>query len=130
MSEKMSETGKMAYAILGVFVVGFGVVALSKMDNSTSEQKEGAAKVSSYVALNTMASQKCPVAIKEATGEQVYFTSETESDKESYITLKWKGEKAGTGGFKTASCTVRTLVGGISELKIDDKVLISKKVNP
>ena len=34
------------------------------------------------------------------------------------------------GGFKKASCTVRTIVGGITELIIDDKVLISKKPIP
>jgi len=130
MSEKISETSKMAFAIIGVFVIGFAMVGLSKMDTATNEQKEGAAQVTSYAALHTLASQKCPAAIKEATKEQVYFTSETESDKESYLTLKWVGENAKTGGFKKASCTVRTIVGGITELIIDDKVLISKKANP
>ncbi len=126
--EKMSETNKLVYAVIGVFVIGFILVAVSKQEPS-KEQKEGSAMVKNYVALQTMANQKCPSAIKEATGEQVFFPSETDSDRDSYITMKWVGENVKTGGFKTASCTIRTLVGGISELKIDDKVLISKKDN-
>ena len=42
--------------------------------------------------LQTMATEACPKAIKEATGEQVYFPSSTDSDRESYITMKWVGE--------------------------------------
>jgi hypothetical protein len=125
----MSESGKLAFAVIGVFVIGFAMVGINKMDSS-DEQKEGAAMVRSYVALQTMASQKCPDAIKAATKEQVYFPSETESDKDTYITLKWVGENSKTGGFKSASCTVRTIIGGITELKIDDKILISKQVKP
>jgi hypothetical protein len=130
MSEKMSETSKMLFGVVAVFVIGFVVVGLSKMDTATNEQKQGAAQVTGYAALHTLASQKCPAAIMAATKEQVYFTSETESDKETYLTLKWMGEKADKGGFKKASCTVRTIVGGITELIIDDKVLISKKPMP
>jgi hypothetical protein len=121
----MSDTGKLAYAIIGVFVIGFAMVGFNKM-TASDEQREGAAMIRSYVALQTMAGQKCPAAIKDATGEQVYFPSDTESDRDTFITLKWVGEK----GFKTASCTIRTLVGGISELKIDDKTLISKQAKP
>uniref|UniRef100_UPI000B350297 hypothetical protein n=1 Tax=Crenothrix polyspora TaxID=360316 RepID=UPI000B350297 len=94
----MTETGKLAYAIIGVFVIGFGLVGINKMDPS-DEQKEGAAMVRNYVALQTMSNQKCPPAIKDATGEQVYFPSETETDRDTFITQKWIGEK----GFKTAS---------------------------
>jgi hypothetical protein len=124
-----NESGKLAYAVIGVFVVGFILVGITKMDPS-DEQKEGSAMVRNYVSLQTMANQKCPDAIKEHTKEQVFFPSETESDKENYITLKWVGENSKKGGFKTASCTVRSLLGGISELKIDDKVLISKEIKP
>jgi hypothetical protein len=74
-----------------------------------------------------MATEQCPQAIKEHTGEQVYFPSSTESDKENYITLKWVGENSQKGGFKNASCTIRSVVGGISELIIDDKVIIQRK---
>ena len=50
---------------------------------------------------------------------------DTKSDKDTYITLKYEGE---TGKFKTASCTLHLALGGISELIIDDKVIIKKTV--
>ena len=118
----MTETSKLMWAVLGVFVIGFLVVGVSKQE--TTEQKEAASMIRNYVTIQAMANQKCPAAILKETGEEVYFPSETISDKETYITLKWVGEKS----FKKASCTVHGTLGGISELIIDDKVLIKKKV--
>ncbi len=123
----MTETTKVGLAIIGVFVIGFIMVGLSK-DEPSIAQKEAAAGIRNYVAIQTMASEKCPVLIKKETGEQVYFPSETKSDRETYITLIWLGENAKTGGFKKASCTLLTALGGISELIIDDKVIINKKI--
>jgi hypothetical protein len=124
---KMSENTKLIYAVVGVFVAGFILVGISKQQPS-QEQREGVAMIKNYNNLQTMANQKCPDAIKEATKEQVYFPSATESDRETYLTLKWAGENVKTGGFKTASCTINSKLGGISELKVDDKVIISKKI--
>ena len=121
--EKMSDTTKLMWAVIGVFVVGGIVVAVSKQESP--EQAEGASMIRNYVAIQTMASQKCPQAILKATGDEVYYPSETISDKETYITLKWVGE---TGKFKKASCTVHATLGGISELVIDDKVITKKKI--
>jgi hypothetical protein len=123
----MSETMKIVIAILGVFVVGFIMVGLSKEEPSDA-QKEAASTIRNYVAIQSMANQKCPQAIKNETGEQVFFPSETKSDKETYITLIWVGENVKTGGFKKASCTLHAALGGISELIIDDKVIIKKKI--
>jgi hypothetical protein len=123
--EKMSETAKLMIAIVGAFIVGFVLVGLNKQQST--EQKESAAMVRNVFNLQTMATEQCPLAIKEKTGEQVYFPSSTESDKETYITLKWTGENTQKGGFKTASCTIRSIIGGISELVIDDKVFIDRK---
>ncbi|MDD5322563.1 MAG: hypothetical protein PHD43_18500 [Methylococcales bacterium] len=123
----MSETMKIVIAVIGVFVIGFIMVGLSKEEPSDA-QKEAASTIRNYVAIQTMANQKCPQAIKNATGEQVFFPSETKSDKETYITLIWVGENAKTGGFKKASCTLHAALGGISELIIDDKVIIKKKI--
>jgi hypothetical protein len=117
----MSETMKIVIAVLGVFVAGFIMVGVSK-----DAQKEAASSIRNLVAIQTMASEKCPVAIKKETGEQVFFPKETKSDKETYITLIWEGENIKTGGFKTASCTLLGSLGGISELIIDDKVIIKK----
>lgn len=121
----MSETQKIMLAVAAVFISGFILVGVSKEDQ-TPEQMEAAAQIRGMAAMQMMANEKCPQKIKEITGEQVYLTSETESDKESYLTMKWVGENAGKGGFKNASCTLRVALGGISELIIDDKVIIKK----
>jgi hypothetical protein len=123
----MSETMKIVIAVIGVFVAGFIMVGVSK-DEPSNAQKEAAATIRNFVAIQTMASEKCPVAIKKETGEQVFFPSETKSDKETYITLIWEGENTKTGGFKKASCTLHAALGGISELIVDDKVIIRKKI--
>lgn len=120
----MSEVQKIAAAIVSVFVIGFIMVALNKQQST--EDMEAASMVRNYVAMQEMANQKCPAAIKKATNEQVYFPSSTDSDKESYVTMKWVGENSAQGGFKNASCTLRSSLGGISELVIDDKVIIKK----
>lgn len=123
----MSEVQKIMMAVAAVFVMGFVLVGLSK-EKQTPDQVEAAAKIRNTVAMQTMASEKCPPKVKEATGEQVFFPSEVESDKETYVTLKWVGENAEKGGFKNASCTLHANLGGISELVIDDKVIIKKKM--
>jgi hypothetical protein len=123
----MSETMKIVIAVIGVFVAGFIMVGISK-DEPSIAQMEAASTIRNYVAIQTMASEKCPPAIKKETGEQVFFPSETKSDKETYITLIWVGENTKTGGFKKASCTLHAALGGISELIIDDKVIIKKKI--
>ncbi|MGZ5049667.1 MAG: hypothetical protein ACXWF8_03890 [Methylobacter sp.] len=123
----MSETQKIMAAVVGVFVIGFVMVGLSKQDQP-ADQVEAAAKMRNHVAMQSMANEKCPPKIKEATGEQVFFPSEVESDKETYVTLKWVGENANNGGFKHASCTLHSTLGGISELIVDDKVIIKKKI--
>jgi hypothetical protein len=122
--EKMSETTKLMIAVIGAIVIGFVMVGLNKQQ--TDEQKESAAMVRNVFNLQTMANEQCPQAIKEHTGEQVYFPSSTDSDKETYITMKWEGENAKKGGFKKATCTIHSLKGGISELIIDDKVLVKR----
>ena len=123
----MSETMKIVIAILGVFVAVFVMVGVSK-DEPSDAQKEAAAGIRNYVALQTMANEKCPVAIKKETGEQVFFPTETKTDRETYITLIWDGENIKTGGFKKAACTLHASLGGISELIVDDKVIIKKKI--
>lgn len=119
----MSEVTKLIIAVAGFFAVGFMLVAANK--NQSQEQMEAASQIRSYAAMQSMANAKCPLAIKQHTGEQVFFPSETQSDKETYVTMKWVGENK--DGFKTASCTLSLNLGGISELIIDDKVIIKKK---
>lgn len=123
--EKMSESAKLVIAVIGVILVGFAMVGLNKQQST--EQKESSAMVRNYFNLQTMATEACPKAIKEATGEQVYFPSSTDSDRESYITMKWVGENSQKGGFKDASCTIRSVMGGITELIIDGKAIVQRK---
>jgi hypothetical protein len=121
----MNETMKIMLAVAAVFAAGFILVGTSKQQST--QEIEAASMIRNYVAIQTMANDKCPVAIKEATKEQVYFPTETKSDKETYITLIWEGENANKGGFKKAACTVKASLGGISELIIDDKEVIKSK---
>lgn len=120
----MGETQKLMIAVIGVFVAGFIMVGVSK-DQST-EEKEAAAQIRTLVAMQEMANQKCPKLIQNKTGTQVYFPSKTDTDKATYVTLEWIGEK--DSNFKTASCTLHLALGGVSKLVIDDKVLIDKKI--
>ncbi len=120
---KMGEGGKLIAAVIGVFVVGFIVVWFSKQESPA--QAEAQSMLRNYVAIQQMANQKCPAAILKETGEEVFFpTDEPQTDKETYITMKWKGEK----NFKEASCTLSGSLGGISELIIDGKTIIKKKI--
>lgn len=120
----MSETMKVILGVAALFIAGFVMVGLSK--KQSVEEMETASMIRNYAAMQGMANQKCPDEIKKITGEQVFFPSETKSDKETYITLKWQGENSDKGGFKSASCTLTSALGGISELIIDDKVIIKK----
>jgi hypothetical protein len=63
--------------------------------------------------------------IKQHTGTQIAsLVSRTDSDKSTYLTLEWEGEKG--DNFKKATCTLSVIQGGISKLVIDDKVIIDK----
>jgi hypothetical protein len=123
--EKMSEAQKLIYAVIGIFVVGFALVWMSKDDASKGKGDNAeAATLRNYVAMQQMANNKCKDLITEKTGEQVYLATDTKTDKETYVTLIWEGEKK----FKTASCTLNGQLGGISELIIDGKEIIKKKI--
>jgi len=120
----VSNIQKLIIAVVGGFVLAFFLVGSNK--EKTNDQIEAESMIRNYSALQSMANDKCPKAIQKETGEQVFFPAETKSDKESYVTMIWEGEKAKTGGFKKASCTLLASLGGISELVIDDKVVIKK----
>lgn len=119
----MGEAQKLMIAVAGVFVAGFILVGVSK--DQSNEEKEAASQIRTLVAMQEMATQKCPKLIENKTGTQVYFPSKTDTDKTSYVTMEWIGEQG--SNFKTASCTLHLALGGVSKLVIDDKVLIDKK---
>ncbi len=120
----ISNTMKIVIAVVGVFVMGFTLVGASKQ--KTVVEMEAESMIRNYANIQGMANQKCPAAIESATGEQVFFPSKTESDKNTYITLMWEGENTANGGFKNASCTLKATLGGISELIVDGKEIIKK----
>jgi hypothetical protein len=123
----MNNIQKLLIAIVGVFVVGFLMVGSNKDD--TNEFKANAAMVRAVAAMQSMANNKCPRAIKEATGDVVYFATDTDTDKETYVSLTWEASKtADKYSFKKAECTLHLTVGGISKLVIDGKTIIKKEV--
>ncbi len=120
----MNNTQLMIGAVVGVFAAGFLLVGSSKQQ--TTEQKEAAAMVRAVASMQGMANQKCPALIKKYTGTQVYFPSNTDTDKATYVKMEWVGEKG--DNFKTASCTLHMTLGGVSKLVIDGKAVIDKDV--
>lgn len=117
----MSNTAKLIIAFLGFIVIGFVIVGTSE---KSEEEKKNDAFVSGYGTMSSMASKKCPQAIKKHTGKSVFFPTKTESDKQTYITLTWEGGK--DDNFKTAVCRFERARGGIAELVIDGETVISK----
>lgn len=120
----MGDAQKLMIAVVAMFAAGFLLVGGSK-DKSTAEL-EAESMIRNTAAIREMAGQKCPKAILDKTGDQVFFPSGTDTDNATYITLKWTGEK--DQHFKEAACTLHVTLGGISKLVIDDKILIDKKI--
>jgi hypothetical protein len=119
----MSNAQKLIAAVIGVFVMGFLLVGGNK--EQTDEQKEAAAMVRAVAGMQGMAHQKCPRLIKEHTGTSITtLVSNQETDKATYLTLEWTGEKG--DNFKKATCTLSSSRGGVSKLVIDGKVIIDK----
>ncbi len=119
----MSEVQKIMLAV--AFAIGAGFLLVGTSKQQSSEQLEAAAMIRTYTAMQDMANKKCRLAIKQKTGSQIFYPSETDSDKDTYLTMKWIGEK--DQNFKDALCTLRLAQGGISKLVIDGEVIIDKE---
>ncbi|SCN47071.1 hypothetical protein [methanotrophic endosymbiont of Bathymodiolus puteoserpentis (Logatchev)] len=123
----MNSTQKLMGAVAAVFIIGFLMVGSNK--DQSNESKEAAAMIRAVAAMQTMATSKCPTAIKNATGDTVYFATSTDTDKQTYVTMTWDASKTDDKySFKKAECTLHLTLGGISKLVIDDKTIIEKKV--
>lgn len=123
----MNNTQKLMAAVVGVFVVGFLLVGGN--NEQTDEQKEAAGMIRAIAAMQTMANKKCPLAIKQNTGDQVYFPTSTDTDKRTYVSLIWENSKADEDySFEKAECTLHLTLGGISKLVIDGETVIKKEV--
>ena len=82
--------------------------------------------IRAVAAMQGMASRKCPKLIKKYSGSHpTSLVSRTDSDRATYLTLEWKGDK--TDNFKLATCTLQVSLGGISKLVIDGKVMVDKE---
>ncbi len=123
----MNSTQKLMGAVAAVFIIGFLMVGSNK--DQSNESKEAAAMIRAVAAMQTMATSKCPTAIKNATGDTVYFATSTDTDKQTYVTMTWEASKTDDKySFKKAECTLHLTLGGISKLVIDDKTIIEKEV--
>lgn len=121
----MGENQKLMAVVIGMFAVVAIMIALGKQDESPEIVAEKT-RLMTFSSMQGMAGQKCPVAIKNLTGTEVYFPTGNQSDKETYVTLTYKGTEKGDK-FKTAVCTLTLALGGISKLIIDDEVMIDKQ---
>ncbi|MCK5889800.1 MAG: hypothetical protein KAG19_07650 [Methylococcales bacterium] len=120
----LSNSQKLMIAVAGVFAAGFFMVGSNK--ESTNEEKKIAAMIRDVANMQRIAHKKCPMLIKQYTGTQIMsLVSNSETDKSTYLTLEWKGDK--DDNFKTASCTLSVIKGGISKLVIDGKNIIDKE---
>lgn len=117
----MSDVSKGIAAIVGVFIIGFIIVGTS---GKSEKEKQSDSMVAGYAAMSQMATRKCPAAIKAELGVPVYFPSDTESDQQTYIKMTWKGGEKDK--YKLITCNFNRSIGGISELVIDGKTIISK----
>lgn len=119
----MSHVQKMMIAVAALFGIGFFMVGSNK--EQTVEQKEAGAMVRALSGMQNMAHSKCPKLIKKHTGSRVNsLVSNSETDKATYLTLEWLGEK--DDNFKKATCTLTVQRGGISKLVIDGIAVIDK----
>jgi len=116
----MTKTTQLIASIVGFILVGYIVVGTSE---KSDEEKKNDALISGYAAMSTMASKKCPKAIKEHTKQNAYFPTSTDSDKTTYMVLKWENQ---TGKFKNAICRFERAQGGIVKLEIDGEVVIER----
>ncbi len=122
----MSKAQQLMIAVAGVFIIGFLLVGGNK--EQTDVQRKAAAMVRDVANMQRIAHKKCPKLIKEHTGTTLAsLVSRSESDKATYLTLEWTGEKG--DNFKKATCTLSVTHGGISKLVIDDKVIIDRESN-
>ncbi len=123
----MNSTQKLMAAVVGVFAIGFLMVGSN--NDQTNEQKEAAGMIRALAAMQTMANRKCPLAVKAETGDVVYFPTDTDTDKQTYVSLTWEASKTEDKySFEKAECTLHLTVGGISKLVIDGKTIIEKEV--
>ena len=114
--EKMSEVTKILIAFVCVMITGGVIIATSGVSN---EQKASNAVLTHYSNMSRIAQHQCPKAILKHTGEKAYVVSNTESDKETYVTLSYEGSEK----FSTASCSIDRF-GKVTQVVVDGKEML------
>ncbi len=123
--DELSGSQKLMIAVGLVFAIGFFMVGSNK--EQTDDERKTAAMVRDRANMNRIAGLKCPQLVEKHTGSQITsLVSNTKTDNSSYLTYEYKGDKG--DNFKTASCTLSGSDTGfhITNLVIDDKVIIDK----
>ncbi|WP_419602528.1 hypothetical protein [Thiolapillus sp.] len=116
----MSTATKGILAVVGFFLIGFLIVGTSE---KSEEEKKNESFVTGFATLSKTTTMRCKSEIKKHTGANVYFPTETKTDKNDYMTLIWKNNRE---GFKDAECTFTRSKGTVTRLVIDGKTYISK----
>jgi len=119
----LSNAQKLMIAVAGVFAMGFLMVGSNK--DQSSEQKKAASMVRDVANMQRIAHKKCPQLIKQHTGTEVASIVKSDSDKATYLTLEYTGDKG--DNFKKVFCTLSVVKGGISKLIIDGKTIIDEE---
>ena len=113
----MSNLTKGLLGFLFVMVVGLTIVATS--GQSDEEQATNATLRTSSM-LHQYAADKCKLAIKKNYDGFIYAPTSSDSDQESWVTMKWVGEQ----GKLSADCKYIKLKGVVS-LVINGKTVIA-----
>ncbi len=123
---ELSGVQKLMIAVVAVFVMGFFMVGSNK--EQSAEDRRTAAMIRDMANMQRIAGKQCPSLIKQHTGTQIAsLVTDTKTDKSTYLTLEWEGEKG--DNFEKATCTLSVLDSGgfgISELVIDGKEVINR----
>ncbi len=114
--DKMSEVTKILIAFVCVMVVGGIIIATSGVSD---EQKASNAVLTHYSNMSRIAQYQCPKAILKHTGEKAYIVSNTDSDKETYVTLSYDGSEK----FSKASCSIDQF-GKVTQVVVDGKDML------
>ena len=107
-----------------VFFILVGVATIIISD-PTAKEKAADATLLMGIRLTSHGTLMCRKAIENATGEKIYDPSATtDGDRATWVALEWTG-RATRGKFEKISCTY-AVNGGVTSLKINDKVVLSK----
>jgi hypothetical protein len=114
--EKMSEVTKILIAFVCVMITGGVIIATSGVSN---EKRASNAVLTHYSNMSRIAQYQCPKAILKHTGEKAYVVSNSESDKDTFVTLTYDGSDK----FSKASCSIDRF-GKVTQVVVDGKEML------